>query len=97
MFWNKGKEKEFKKEGGFTFKNRGWDENLKQNDFSDMEPFKLKIEYNDKKSKSPKEILYGENSKTRKDNLIKKERDGLLDKLGDKLTPAQICIQALMI
>ena len=70
-----GKEKQ---EEGKTKKendNKPKKEKNKQNDFSNIEPFKLGVQYNDVRIESPKEILYGANSKTSKDISIKNERN----------------------
>ena len=93
-------------EGKFTFKNGGEDDDeekqkkgekkkgekieTNQDGFSDIKPFKLGAQYNDIRVETPAEVLYGKNSKTSKDNSIQKERNRLINKLGNKLTPAQV-------
>ena len=66
-----------------------------QNDFSNMKPFKLGAEYNDIRTETPTEVLYGKNSKTTKDKAIQKERNSLIEKLGNVLSPKQVLYSSL--
>ena len=62
----------------------------KQDNFSNMKPFKLGAQFDDIRTQTPAEVLYGNNSKTSKDASNQKERNKLISKLGNKLTTAQI-------
>ena len=55
-----------------------------------MKPFKLGAQFDDIRTQTPAEVLYGNNSKTSKDASNQKERNKLISKLGNKLTTAQI-------
>ena len=76
--------------------NQNKDKKNQKNDY--MTPFKLGVEYNETKptlpdiknsKESPADILY-KNGATQKENANKKQRDRLIFKLGNKLTPKEI-------
>jgi hypothetical protein len=89
-FKNGGENEEENKKEKKGDNNKKQKEGKKQNISSDKVLFKLGAEYNDVRTHTPTEALYGASSQTVKDTLNQKERNKLLNKLGNKLTTAQV-------
>lgn len=90
MTWDESEHPRDEK-GKFTFKNGGCDNEENYND-NNIQPFKLGVEYNvynNSKANSPAEILLG-NSTTHEQIETQKERNRLLNRLGNSLTTAQV-------